>query len=132
MFRIAILLFVLVSILSCKKEDISIEDSYMLEKGQTISFDQGDFEIRFARVVNESRCPINTFCAIPGSAEIELLISNEDTASPMNLILAGNPVDTIVNSKYGDYKLQVISLLPYPGYPDNSPYHITFDLEKVD
>lgn len=76
----------------------------------------GDFQIIFADVVGDSRCPKDAQCIWEGQARIILKIKQEGEAEKekevkLHNISAEKPKEVVLNKKS---KLQIIGLQPYP------------------
>lgn len=89
--------------------NIKLSQDFNLNINNSARF--GDYIITFSDIVSDSRCPQGAQCFVAGDAEIELKIKKGDLPEKIaNLSLTKMPVYII-----DDYKLELISLSPYPG-----------------
>ena len=66
--------------------------------------------LRFARVVEDSRCPIDALCIQPGRATVRLAVIRPGDAEEIELSTREGPAaDTIAG-----YEVRLVSLLPPP------------------
>lgn len=73
--------------------------------GESVWLDQ-ETELTFNSVIEDSRCPIGVMCFWAGTAEIELLINNQQYL--LNTYLDPREI------YFDDYNIKLINLLPYP------------------
>ena len=101
--------------LCCKKDSgtsvdnslkiIRLNDTSEVSVGQTVELTNGEIVFKFDSLIQEARCPIGIECLWQGNASIHLTFHDRvDT------------LDTYFKQtiSYGNYKLILINLLPYP------------------
>lgn len=117
--KIASLTFLLLSI-TCQGSgptgaNFSIELS--LRAGQTAT--AGDARVRFAELVNESRCPSTVVCVWQGNARIRVELISAGKVESVDLNTAGGPTFPQEAAALG-YRVRLLDLQPYP--QDTGPH----------
>ena len=79
--------------------------------GESTHIQDKDISIKFYGVGGDSRCPIGVRCVWEGNAEIFLEIKDETYS--LNTSLEPKEVYT------SNYKIELISVIPYPVYGEN-------------
>ncbi|MCF7902896.1 MAG: hypothetical protein K9M19_05665 [Candidatus Marinimicrobia bacterium] len=87
-------------------------EEFNLRIGQTATFND-DFSFTFEAVPGDSRCPTNVVCFWSGDAAIVLAFTNESDTLHTHL----EPQEI----RRDAYDIQLISLSPYPVYPEPIP-----------
>ena len=86
---------------------------FNLRVGQQAAVEGMGFRIRFASVVNDSRCPTDVTCVWAGNAEV--LIAAEASGSSASLKLNTQGGDNFPNEgKHQQYIVRLVGLSPHP------------------
>jgi hypothetical protein len=91
-----------------------LNEEFRIRAGQSAQVD--DLRLRFLRVTEDSRCPINARCVRAGSAKVAVELRAPGTA-PEQAVL--QTPDTPTNATYGPYEIEVLDL--QPGRDVNAP-----------
>lgn len=94
-----------------------MNETFTLGGGQEIVIAGAGLHLRFAEVLEDSRCPTNVPCFWEGQAIIRITVQQNDQP-PLELQFNSNPSegpDTLM--AYG-YTVQLMRLDPYPEEPD--------------
>lgn len=86
-------------------------EAVTLKAGQEKVIRSGKLRVKFQRVVEDSRCPINARCVWAGNARVRLIVSSGRDARTieLNSILSPKNVDVF------GFRFQLESLDPHPG-----------------
>ncbi|MDZ8189443.1 MAG: hypothetical protein RMX96_31975 [Nostoc sp. ChiSLP02] len=92
----------------------TLNTEFDLKYGQIADLRTGGIEIKFAKVINDSRCPSNVTCIWQGQVTIELeILQYGRKVSTLNLNLI--PGRDGLGVKFLDkYTVKLIQVLPYP------------------
>jgi hypothetical protein len=82
-----------------------------LAAGHTASLDGGSLELKFERVAEDSRCPVDVQCIQAGDAVVVLAVTSRGTASTIELH-AG--VREPREGEAGGYAVRLLDLKPVP------------------
>jgi hypothetical protein len=89
---------------------VSLRQEFTLKLGQTVRVKGESLRVKFASVVEDSRCPKGEQCIRQGSAKISLEVtSGED--KPVALELTAEPG---AQEAHSGYYLTLVALYPYP------------------
>jgi hypothetical protein len=80
--------------------------------GQTVMFQRERLKIKFAALVNDSRCPTDVTCVLEGDAEIVVEARRANDES-QNLRLHTNQ-RFAQRGQYQRYEITLVGLAPYP------------------
>ena len=92
-------------------------------------------DLRFARVLEDSRCPELAECFWTGQARIAI-VADSDDGVPMTLEFNTNPAPglTVPTAQVGDYSVTLQSLDPYPQTPEDrigfADYRVTLVVHR--
>ncbi|UJR11191.1 hypothetical protein I4U23_015372 [Adineta vaga] len=70
--------------------------------------------------IQDGRCPIKVLCVWAGQAKVDLLLSNKEDSSAIELIIGAQPKSNAViavGSK--SYNVTLVNVTPYPGTNNN-------------
>ncbi len=100
---------------ACNQEKFNLGMPFTLEEGDAmVAREDKMLEVYFARVVEDSRCPVNVNCIWEGEAVVKFAVSHagmpEDT---LTLTLRGGYRD-LASSSIGPYNVSLLRLDPYP------------------
>lgn len=107
---------ILMLLIGCVKTEEKIEASlgkeFSLQIGQITQIDKGKLEIRFEKVLADSRCPKGVNCIWAGQVRCQLKIKDKETWTDLEIVEPGltNPPSLIINR---EYKL-FYHVQPYP------------------
>ena len=90
--------------------DAVLGKPFSLKTGATAELPDGS-QLTFARVVNDSRCPIDAICITAGDAEISVQLrppSGQVESRAMHTQPSGSQIS------YGSYTIALTELTPYP------------------
>lgn len=91
-------------------------EKFRVRAGQTAQV--ADLRVRFLRVTEDSRCPINARCIRAGSANIEVEMGAPRTAAQRAILTTP---DEPRGAAYGPYKIEVLELQPGRGIGAPAP-----------
>ncbi|MBK9337779.1 MAG: hypothetical protein IPM98_14970 [Lewinellaceae bacterium] len=111
--------FTLMALAACTKKDANdlvfkLDTPFLLEQGAAIPWDGNSaVQVRFGRVVSDSRCPIDAICVWAGRAEVELTFIQPGSTLTDTLVL-GELVgtDKTDTATFGSYTVQLSKVLP--------------------
>ena len=124
-----ILLFAIFTTFSVSIEGRDKPGSISVEIHQEKSVPSAGFKIKFAEMVEDSRCPVGTTCIWAGNAKVKIEIRGRGGARSFELNSTTQPA--VVN--YSGYEIKLTSLTPRPAVnvrinPDK--YLATFEVTK--
>jgi hypothetical protein len=91
--------------------DISLRQEFTLKLGQTVRVKGESLRVRFASVVEDSRCPKGEQCIRQGSAKISLeVMGGEDKPAALELTTEPGAQE----AAHSGYYLTLVALYPYP------------------
>ena len=86
---------------------VALGQEFSIRVGQEASIAGTSLHLRFAAVVNDSRCPEDAVCVWAGNAEIRLdLTGSGDATRSLNTLLDPKTIE------YGGRTIRLVSLLP--------------------
>jgi hypothetical protein len=85
---------------------ILLNDSVNVKVCQTVRLSNGELVFQFNSVLDDSRCPIGVECLWQGNASI--LLSFPNHIDTLNTFYEQGQIE------YGNYKVRMIDLLPWP------------------
>lgn len=94
---------------------VAVGEPFELQGGEEVSIGNGAFLISVVGFVEDSRCPMNARCIIPGQATVRLRVNGEDVA----LTLWADE-DKSRLALEGGYTLQLLEINPFPGSPEEA------------
>lgn len=110
-------LFIIASLcflVACNKsDDIKIGQEFDLSFEQTLTFNEGDFDIQLTGV-QDSRCPLEVLCVLPGEALVTFQILNNDLGDTFELTTNLNSNENANIHILDNHRIELISLTPYP------------------
>jgi hypothetical protein len=129
-----LVLFVLLFILGCDGEQLlspgqsaqKLDTVFELKVGQSAVISSEQISFKFDSVPADSRCPMNAICVWEGNAVVALSFGDSKTV-----------INTSIDPKefvYGNYKIKLVSLQPYPSLPDEilpDAYVARFIVSKI-
>ena len=113
--------------------DPGFDRVFTLGGGQEASVD--GLRVRFADVLEDSRCPASVVCFWSGQARLTVVAQTED-ASPTTVEFNTNPApgQGVSSGRVGAYTVTMLSLEPYPQTPEDvtplSEYRVTLSVAK--
>ncbi len=90
---------------------VALDREFELRIGEEARLENGRVNIRFAALVNDSRCPGNVTCIHQGNAEIELVVTGDEGDKRVSL---NTSRQLNQNERYGLYRIALTQLVPYP------------------
>ena len=97
---------------SCNEVKARLGEEFSLRIGQTASITKENLEIRFAEVVEDSRCPRNVICVWAGRVSCIVQLTNSDSCYKMVLTEPGL-AEQYAKETYKDYQF-AFHVEPYP------------------
>lgn len=96
-----------------------VDEPFALAGGQQALISGEKLRLRFADVLEDSRCPTRVECVWTGQARISVAVQPEG-AVPTNVEFNTNPApgQTVNQATVGEYRIELKSLDPYPQTPD--------------
>lgn len=113
--------------------DPSLDRDFTLGGGQETSVD--GLRVRFADVLEDSRCPARVACFWSGQARLTVVAQTDD-APPTTVEFNTNPApgQGVSSGRVGDYTVTMRSLAPYPQTPEDATpladYRLTLSVAK--
>jgi tetratricopeptide (TPR) repeat protein len=112
---------------------ITLGQPFSLALDQYGRLDSAGLGVRFYEIVEDTRCPRQVECEIPGWARIAIYAWVTDI-EPIEIILNTDPATDRNVVLYGEYQIRLLRLDPYPETPeaDIAPqdYRATFVVSK--
>lgn len=126
-------MLLLIVFLSCENPvavEAKLNQEFKLKVGQNAELQDEFLRIKFVAVTEDSRCPLNLMCVIPGNAAVSFTVQqNKDLPVTDTLNTYLDPQNTWFNS----YQIFLVKLEPYPmnAYPIPQPnYTATFIIKR--
>ncbi len=104
-----LIIFSGISYVSAGSNAVSFDKDFTLSTGEMVQVEGGMGYIKFIKVLQDSRCPVNVTCVWAGNVKIELEIMGSDRKKFSISLNTGIEPNTV--SLQG-YVLQLISILP--------------------
>jgi hypothetical protein len=100
--------------------EFNLNEAFTLAGGQDGLIPSEKLRLRFAEVVEDSRCPTQVDCFWTGQARIAIS-THPDGSGPTNVEFNTNPApgQTVKVAEVGQYRIELQSLDPYPQTPDD-------------
>ena len=100
--------------------EFSLNESFALGGGQEALIPSEKLRLRFADVLEDSRCPTRVQCFWTGQARIAIEVQSDGSA-PTTLQFNTNPApgQAVKSQTVGAYRIELQSLDPYPQTPDD-------------
>jgi len=125
--------------ISCKNDDETIlkkSEEFEIDFGQAATFEDGNFIIKFAELIEDSRCPLDAICMWEGRAKVRIEINESDNLT--NIILGTEnsvDLDSLLKVIYNDFEIELLHINPHPlgiggGIPD-SDYKVGFTINDL-
>jgi len=113
--------------------NVRLDQDFTLRLGQSALISDENLRVRFASVLEDSRCPKNVACVWEGQARIVLIARYRDVESPQltATIMGVNPQNDSRLVDWSGYTFTFKALDPYPG--DTGPktdVRVTLALSK--
>lgn len=106
---------------------------FSLSGGQSVALTEANLTLRFADVLEDSRCPAMVLCAWSGEARIALALTSKD-GQQTRLELSSLSNRKQNQASAGAYSILLQSVVPYPQTPDQKipfkAYNITLIVER--
>ncbi|HLL73312.1 MAG TPA: hypothetical protein VK363_17870 [Pyrinomonadaceae bacterium] len=111
-----------------------VNRSVVIRYGQDVTVPGHNFKIKFVSVPEDSRCPKGVNCIWAGTVRV-LLHVTKAKSKPVKVELDLNPRDSPdgQTANYGNYKLKLVSVDPYPVDGQQraaKDYTVTLDISK--
>jgi hypothetical protein len=88
---------------------------FRVEVGRVVTLDGGSLRLRFARVAEDSRCPVDVDCVWAGNAEVLLEVGARGWRERKLLTLNTNAGGGRASEgRYGRYTVRLVGLSPQP------------------
>lgn len=102
--------------------DYNLNQAFVLAGGQQADIRGEPLRLRFADVLEDSRCPTQVECFWTGQARVVLAVQQgENTATAAEFNTNPAPGQTRQTAAVGPYTITLQRLDPYPQTPDDSP-----------
>ncbi len=111
------LIIFFISILACNQDNggIEIGEDYEINFQESATFDNGNLEISFVEVVEDSRCPSTIDCVWEGRAWVRMNITEIDIVGSIDLITENSiNRDSMLTAEFGDFLIELKEVKPYP------------------
>jgi hypothetical protein len=97
----------------------NVNEPFTFGGGQEVLLARDNVRLRFAQVLEDSRCPTQVECFWTGQARIAVSVQPEGSASA-TLEFNTNPApgQTVKVAEAGQYSIELLSLEPYPQTPE--------------
>lgn len=112
---------------------VGLDRDFTLGGGQQASVD--GLRVRFADVLEDSRCPARVACFWSGQARLTVVAQSEgDPPTTVEFNTNPAPSQGVSSGRAGEYTLTMRSLEPYPQTPDDATpfedYRLTLSVAK--
>jgi len=95
-----------------RTDEAVLDRNFKIKYGQELTVKGGDLKLKFASVLDDSRCPANGICIWAGDAKILIGVRRAKAEeSQIELHTYGKPTQ----AKYQEYVIRLVALDPYPG-----------------
>lgn len=117
-----LLLGISLTFFACSKnndqENLSeLNQIFQLKTSETANFTDIDLAVTADRVVEDSRCPTNVQCIVPGSVSVLFEFTLDETSYPIQLTLdTNNPQEA--EREVAGYTIRLVTVNPYPPNTD--------------
>jgi hypothetical protein len=91
--------------------------------GQTV-------QICFDSLISDSRCPANAECIWQGESTVKLSLHIAGVQQSFKLSTFNNPPTFRNDTTISGYKIKLLSVSPYPGLNQQSPYTVELSVSK--
>jgi hypothetical protein len=100
--------------------EFNLNEAFTLAGGQDGLIPSEKLRLRFAQVMEDSRCPTQVDCFWTGQARIAISV-HPDGSDSTNVQFNTNPApgQTVKVAEVGQYSIELQSLDPYPQTPDD-------------
>ena len=104
------LLFVLLTACVSAAQTARVGREFKLKVGRVVTLDGGRLRLRFARVSEDSRCPVDVDCVWAGNAAVLVEVGGRGKTT-LRLNTNASP-ERPVEGRYGRYTVKLVSLSP--------------------
>jgi hypothetical protein len=103
--------------------EFNLNEPFTISGGQDGLIAGENLRLRFAEVLEDSRCPTQVDCFWTGQARIAIAVQPVDS-DPTTVEFNTNPApgQTVKVATAGPYRIELQSLDPYPQTPDPIPF----------
>lgn len=118
-----------------KSVESRLGDTVEIKYGNTAYITDGNLSIEFSGEVNDSRCPLKLDCFWPGEIEVWFKITQDGMAPAFADAILGVSDMVSKPAYYGDYKITLLEVIPYPIETNDIPDEIrvaTIRVDKID
>ena len=106
-------LLVLLAAGACAAQTARVGREFKIQVGGGVTLDGGRLRLRFARVAEDSRCPVDVDCVWAGNAEVLVEAGGKGWKGKATLKLDTNESGQGASeARYGRYTLKLVSLSP--------------------
>lgn len=133
---LVLLLFIASCTLQAQEDDAETPRiAIRLALGDSINID--GVLVKFAEVIEDSRCPVNVTCVWEGRAKVKVEVTEEGMETDEKIVIIGkvlpNESKDKVLCEQNDFSLKATHLVPYPQYPAKRlNYVLLIDRSKND
>lgn len=101
--------------------EAGLDQEFALHGGQQVSIRGADLRLRFADVLEDSRCPTDVECFWTGQARIAVNAElGQDAPTALEFNTNPAPGQGRLTNEVGAYTIELKTLDPYPKTPDDS------------
>ncbi len=116
--------------MACENNKPVVVEDYEICLGETKSFDDGEFDITFAELLEDSRCPPEAVCFWEGRAHVKLLFTKSEIGTDIELVTENSiNKDSMSMTVYDNYQVEFVAAAPFP--IDMESYCITLSLIEL-
>jgi hypothetical protein len=98
--------------------EFTLNEAFTLAGGQEAVIPSEKLRVRFAEVLEDSRCPTQVECFWTGQARIAISVHPDGSATEVEFNTNPAPGQTVTVADVGQYSVELQSLDPYPQTPD--------------
>lgn len=88
---------------------------FALRLEETLTIGTDGLKLRFDRVLEESRCPVNVTCIWAGRTRIQLTVTKDGEGLGLVELTLGAGSEDESSKTMGGYRIEILALDPYPG-----------------
>jgi hypothetical protein len=109
------MLFVLLAAYVCAAQTARVGREFKIRAGRVVTLDGGRLRVRFVRVAEDSRCPVDVDCVWAGNAEVVVEVGGRGWRGKRLLTLNTNASpERPGEDRYGRYTIKLVGLSPQP------------------
>lgn len=105
------------------------EKEFSIKIGTSLTIPNEKIQVKFIKVLEDSRCPKGVQCVWAGNAKVSIEIEEGNKTKAIELNSTVEPTEM----SYAGYNFKFLQLAPYPTHPESSnkaDYVVTLEISK--